>query len=334
MKYDWIAGTGGIGKGEIFRLVGNKTLEREESRSAVLTPYRDYCKLHIILSYAARLLGTEIPVFALGRVGADERGKQLLHQMRRQGFRTEFVKETDAPTKYSVCFLYENGEGGNITSCNDACSLVTETELVNALNSIIREHGRNGIILGAPEVPLNARLALLRAAKREKIYTVCSVLADEAEKFLAEQGAAVCDLIAVNAAEAAALSVGAPASDVLRAQNKEIRVIITKGRDGCDLFFDNTFVHFDALPIQPVSTAGAGDALLGGVLIGLAEGSPLYSDHSESALELGILLASYAVASQDTIPEVLNKRIIQKWRKNFVDISEDIVSSHEKFAGK
>lgn len=34
MKFDWIAGTGGIGKGEIFRLIGDATLGREESRSA------------------------------------------------------------------------------------------------------------------------------------------------------------------------------------------------------------------------------------------------------------------------------------------------------------
>lgn len=27
MKFDWVAGTGGIGKGEIFRLIGNNTPE-------------------------------------------------------------------------------------------------------------------------------------------------------------------------------------------------------------------------------------------------------------------------------------------------------------------
>ena len=48
MRFDWVAGTGGIGKGEIFRLIGNNTLGREESRRAVLTEYRDYSKGHII----------------------------------------------------------------------------------------------------------------------------------------------------------------------------------------------------------------------------------------------------------------------------------------------
>ena len=134
MKFDWVAGTGGIGKGEIFKLVGNATLGREESRSAVLTDFRDYCKQHIILSYTARLVGDKIPVFACGKVGADERGVELKKEMEEVGIRTDFVEETTtARTMFSVCFLYENGEGGNITTCNDACSTVTAEDLCRDL---------------------------------------------------------------------------------------------------------------------------------------------------------------------------------------------------------
>ena len=105
MRFDWVAGTGGIGKGEIFRLIGNNTLGREESRSAVLTDYRDYCKGHIILSYPARLSEGIFPVYVCGRVGRDERGNELIREMKTEGVNTEFVKYTDDPTKYVYAYF-------------------------------------------------------------------------------------------------------------------------------------------------------------------------------------------------------------------------------------
>ena len=48
---------GGIGSGIFFALDGNHTLGRDESRLGRLLDIRDYCKLHIISHYVARLLG-------------------------------------------------------------------------------------------------------------------------------------------------------------------------------------------------------------------------------------------------------------------------------------
>lgn len=321
MKFDWIAGTGGIGKGEIFRLIGNTTLGREESRSTILTGYRDYCKLHIILSYPARLLGGRIPVYACGRVGRDERGNELLGEMKAEGVNTEFVKYSDAPTKYSVCFLYENGDGGNITTCNDACSLVTGQELVSSLNELIRRHGRNGIVLGAPEVSLNSRLAYLCAAKNVGCFTVCSVLAEEAASFLQNNGAAVCDLLSVNADEAEALG-GESCYSVLREQNPSICLVVTRGKNGFDVFENGGMRHVDAIPAEAVSTAGAGDALLGGILTGLAFGLPVISENGAFAATLGAVCASYAVETSNTIPETISLyNIKERARKNHLLIS-------------
>ncbi len=305
MSFDWIAGTGGIGKGEIFRLVGNATLGREESRSAVLTDYRDYCKLHIILSYVARFNRGKRPVFAFGRTGADERGRQLQKEMKRIGLDTRYVKESSAPTKYSVCFLYENGDGGNITSCNDACEQVTEDELLSDLDEVLLNYGNRGIVLGAPEVPLRARLALLKKAKEAGCMTVCSVLAEEAEEFLLQKGAEVCDLLAVNSDEAAAIGKQEGCEKVLLRQNKDISIIMTKGKEGCDVYEKGVQSHVDAISVEAVSTAGAGDALLGGVITGLANGWPLTSSEGQSAIALGVVFASYAVQSPHTIPQHL-----------------------------
>ena len=56
-KYQRLIGTGGIGSGILFNLDGDHTMGRNESRSGELTPFRDYCKLHIISHYPTVLLG-------------------------------------------------------------------------------------------------------------------------------------------------------------------------------------------------------------------------------------------------------------------------------------
>lgn len=315
MRFDWVAGTGGIGKGEIFRLIGNNTLGREESRSAVLTDYRDYCKGHIILSYPARLSEGIFPVYVCGRVGRDERGNELIREMKTEGVNTEFVKYTDDPTKYSVCFLYENGEGGNITTCNDACSRVTGKELTETLNILIRRHGGKGIVLGAPEVPLSSRLEYLREAKNAGCFTVCSVLAEEADMFMNSKGGVVSDLISVNIEEVKALG-GTEGYDVLREQNPKIQLIVTQGKSGFDVYEGKNKKHFDAFPAVAVSTAGAGDALLGGVISGLAFGLPLVSDSGSCAASLGNICASFAVESPHTIPEKFSLYDVRKRAEN------------------
>ena len=50
---------GGIGSGMFFRLNGDATLGREESRSGYFLDRNDYCKLHIITHYVKALLGPD-----------------------------------------------------------------------------------------------------------------------------------------------------------------------------------------------------------------------------------------------------------------------------------
>ena len=206
MKYDWIAGVGGIGRGEVFRLIGNHTLGREESRSAVLTDFKDYCKAHIILSYPAKLVGQDIPVYILGKVGNDERGQGLIEEMNSINLNTEFIGRSDKPTMYSVCFLYEDGNGGNITTCNDACSDVDFEFLKQSIDTIIERHGNKGLLLGAPEVTLKERMKLLSYAKSKGVKTFASVLTCEAEEFIDNNYIDCLDFLSVNSDEIEALT--------------------------------------------------------------------------------------------------------------------------------
>ena len=55
--YNRLVGIGGIGTGIFFALEGDHTLGRNESRAGRLLDVRDYCKLHIVIHYVAKLLG-------------------------------------------------------------------------------------------------------------------------------------------------------------------------------------------------------------------------------------------------------------------------------------
>ena len=57
--YQQLIGVGGLGTGIFFALEGNHTLGRNESRPGQLLDVRDYCKLHIVIHYIAKLLGAQ-----------------------------------------------------------------------------------------------------------------------------------------------------------------------------------------------------------------------------------------------------------------------------------
>ena len=74
--YQQLVGVGGTRIRIFFALEGNHTLGRNESRPGELLNIRDYCKLHIVIHYVAKLLGGQcfrvLPVggWATTRLGA------------------------------------------------------------------------------------------------------------------------------------------------------------------------------------------------------------------------------------------------------------------------
>jgi ribokinase len=119
------------------------------------------------------------------------------------------------------------------------------------------------------------------------------------------------DLLGINLDEAAA-AVGISPEDkdleaivqtavhTLSSQNNSSYISITAGRKGSWSWDGASLVHIAALPVSVVSTAGAGDAHLAGIIAGLTAGLPL-----AEAQELGTLTAALSVTSPHTInPEI------------------------------
>jgi ribokinase len=303
LSYDVLVGTGGIGTGIVLALEGNRTLGREESRPAELLDRRDYCKLHIVCHYAQRLLGPTFPVLPIGKIGADDAGRAVLAEMRDIGLETTFVRESSRPTLFAVCFQYPDGDGGNLSSSRSASAEVSADD-VEAARPIFERHRGRGVALALPEVHLEPKVALLRLATEHSWLRVAAVVPDEIDAVRTSGLLRQVDLLALNIEEAAAFgrtSPTAPVTDVISATVARLseagstaRVVVTAGRRGSWTWDGADLVHAAAVDAggEVCSTAGAGDAHLSAVVVGLVCGLDLVSANSFAALVSGLKVRS------------------------------------------
>ncbi len=311
--YQAMIGTGGIGSGSFFALNDNRVLGREESRSGHFIDRRDYCKLHVVSHYVKILLGHDFSVLPVGKLGADEIGKELHARMEETGMDMQYVNCCPGlQTLFSFCFVYPDGSGGNVTTDNSACSKVDASFVVRAKKEFVR-HEANGIVLAVPEVPMSARIKLLELGTAYGFFRVASFTSEEMKTVVDEGLLGNIDLLAVNIDEIAAvsgisaknktpLSIIESAVQKLKELNPEILVSATAGKDGSWCWDGKSLFHTAGYDVPMQSTAGAGDAHLSGIIAGLTAGLSLSEAH-----QLGALTAALSVTSPHTINEQINR---------------------------
>jgi sugar/nucleoside kinase (ribokinase family) len=305
-RYRALIGTGGIGTGVFFALTGNHTLGREESRAGRFLDRRDYCKLHIVAHHVQTLLGPPFATFPVGAVGDDEAGRRLRTEMEAAGLDLRHVRTlSGAPTLYSFCFVYPDGSGGNLTVEDSASGRLTPAEVSEAAPEFAA-HADEGIALAVPEVPLDARDALLQLASRHRFFRVAAFTTAEIAEARARGMLGRADLIALNRDEASRLAEKAADSDARRLAEAAVAamgrlqpaawVSVTASRQGSWLWDGHALHHQPAWPVEVASTAGAGDAHLAGMIAGLAARLTPAESH-----QLGALVAALSVTSPHTI---------------------------------
>jgi len=288
--------TGGIGTGILFKFREDAPLERNESRAAYLTDYRDYCKGHIILHYIA-VLSPGVEAYMIGKIGDDARGEELLREMEAAGIDARHVERTAyAPTMHSTCFIYPDGAGGNITASNSACSLVTPEFIENHSREIDCE----SLVVAAPEVPFESRVRLLEIGRERGAFNAASFTAAEVfeNKFI--DLISLSDFISINRDEARAFCDGTPeeAATKMKLINPSLKLAITSGGDGVYLFENERSLHIPAVEAEVVSTAGAGDAFLAGAAAGFIKGKDFFT-----SAKYGCAAAFLSVQSGHTIAD-------------------------------
>ncbi|HTS68657.1 MAG TPA: PfkB family carbohydrate kinase [Terriglobia bacterium] len=325
--YRRLVGVGGIGTGLFFELEGQHTLGRNESRPGRLLNIRDYGKLHIIIHYIAVLLGAKpdgstFHIVPVGKVGEDDAGSRMIKEMAAAGMDVHYVESLpERPTQLSVCFQYPDGAGGNITTSDSAASALTSNDIDRCAGLLAAESFRC-IALAAPEVPLETRDRFLRLATDHHAFRAASFTSGEIVTAKEQGMLSRLDLLAMNQDEAGTL-VKEPfdptspdlflqrCADLLCACQPHIQLILSAGKHGAFAYAEGGWDYRPALDVPVRSTAGAGDALLAGVLTGLVAGMPFIKVDSspksafgrlvESAFEFGVLLAAYTVTSPHTI---------------------------------
>ncbi len=344
LRYNLLTGVGGIGSGMFFALEGDHTLGRNESRPAKLLDVRDYCKLHIISHYAAVLLNSErFKVVPIGKIGDDQAGSRLLEEMSDAGMDVWFVdKIPGSPTLLSICFQYPDSSGGNITTSHSAASLL-EPHHVNRIEGVLSKAGSRAIALVAPEAPLDARCHLLELASKYGAFRVGAIASAEVEKARQLGFFDMIDLLAINEDEAAAIAgTGADPANIEPLLSKlgetlgeKMQIVMSAGKLGAYARSQGTWSHCPAVSAEVACTAGAGDALLSGTIVGLTGGLELIAPGSprssitdrplESALDLGVLLAGFSVTSPHTIhPDANCAALLEFADKHGIELAEPV----------
>jgi sugar/nucleoside kinase (ribokinase family) len=262
--------------------------------------------------------GSPFHVLPVGKVGADETGRRLLAEMCSVGMDVACVGEVaDRPTLFSVCFQYPDGSGGNLTTVDSAASALGPGD-VDRVEPLIAEAAARTIVLATPEVDLPARRRLLELGTAHGALRVAGFTTSEVDEVKRAGMLRMVDLISLNEDEAALL-VGrgldpaqpGPFLDglaaALLADQPGMRIVVTAGVLGAFAFEDGRWHHRAAVAVEIESTAGAGDALLGGILAATAAGVPLTAGGSpdarglSTALDLGVALAAFGATSPHTI---------------------------------
>jgi sugar/nucleoside kinase (ribokinase family) len=323
VPFSHVIGVGGIGTGTLIELEGDETLGRTESRMGRLLNARDYCKLHIVEHYIAVLLGergsgNSCRVMAVGNVGQDDAGTALMREMAEVGIDPGYVRvEPNCKTLFSVSFLYPDKSGGNITINNSAAGELDQTQL-DQCRTELETAGPRAIALCLPEVPLEARSEFLRIATECGSFRIASFAPKEMETVRELNLLSRVDILALNCEEAASLGranvtehrkseVLEACLQVAQAANPDIVLIVSAGAEGVNVFDQGEWSHHAAVPTEVVSSAGAGDALLGGIITGIVQGLPLVRrtddgrNGSETAIDLGLLVAAFSLTSTHTI---------------------------------
>jgi sugar/nucleoside kinase (ribokinase family) len=234
-----------------------------------------------------------------------------------------------SPTLFSFCFLYPDGSGGNLTTNDSACSDVDPFYVEKSKSEFERFTGHS-IALAAPEVSLDARMKLLELATEHNFFRVASFTSEEMGSAIESGILTRTDLLAINHDEAAAavkmsvenndtISVIESAIEHFIRINEKMFISITKGREGSWSWDGSDLKHLPIHQVDVESTAGAGDAHLAGLIVGLTAGLSLQDAHV-----LAALVGSLSVTS----PHTINKDIDRESLRLFADHSAQAINKN------
>ncbi|MCO4841621.1 MAG: ribokinase [Yoonia sp.] len=228
----------------------------------------------------------------IGALGPD--GDWAQKRLLEYGVDTQHIAQVDTATGHAIIMVDEHGENAILLHAG-ANGEVPQTALQTALS----EAQTGDWFVTQNETNLQRTGASLAKKMGLKV-------AYAAAPFSAERVQAVLehlDFLILNEVEAAQLTEATGKTpNALGVRD----VVVTLGGDGADWFGPEGKQHFDALPVTPIDTTGAGDTFTGYLLAGLDQGMPM-AQAINMATKAGALMVTRK-GTADVIPDLSEVR--------------------------
>jgi len=226
----------------------------------------------------------------IGAVGPD--GAWAVERLMEYGVDTRHIARVDVPTGHAVIAVDAAGEN-QIILYHGANAAITEDQIGLALSEagagdiLLAQNETNGQRVAA-ELGRKMRLRICYAAAPFDAEAVSSVLS-------------YVDFLVLNEVEAAQLT---RATGIVPENLPVNDVIVTLGSKGARWIdtCQGQSIAFDAIPVDPVDTTGAGDTFTGYVLAGLDRGMPMAQAITQAMRAAAIMVTRKGTA--DVIPDL------------------------------
>jgi ribokinase len=236
----------------------------------------------------------------VGRVGADDFGRQLRDALVADGIDSEFVS-TDDSSATGVAMILVEDSGQNRIVLAPGANAQLSTPHIDAAAAVIEQAALLVLQLEVPLATVDSAIGIARRA------SVPVLLNPAPAQSLPDRVWPAIDYLVPNETEAALLA-GFPVTDPRTATAaaevflaRGIRhVLVTLGEQGVVIAGPAGTQHVPAQKVTAVDTTAAGDTFIGGFATGLLEGMDL-----EQAARLGQQAAAFSVArhgAQRSIP--------------------------------
>ena len=248
------------------------------------------------LNQAVALARLGAQVSAVGVVGEDGPGQDILSALTREGVGTTAVQaRANVSSAVCVCFVGDNGDNSIVWHVDDDVAVTPGT--VHGAAAVIRQADAVLITFEMPQESIREAVSITKDSGAMVIVQPAPPLATAPENISLPWH--LVDAVVANEAEARALLTGSPggrqrpASELASALAAELdvpMVVVTLGQAGCVLHCDGISHRYPAEQVVVIDTVGAGDAFVASFAATLAAGAPV-----EEAVHRAQSAAAWAV---------------------------------------
>lgn len=232
----------------------------------------------------------------IGAVGPD--GKELVQRLLEYGVDTRNIANLDTETAQAIIMVDPGGENAIILHPG-ANHKVPQATLQSALS----EAETGDWLIMQNETNLQRTAAEMGRKMGLKVGYAAAPFSVERVQAVLEH----LDFLILNAVEAEQLrQATGQTPDTLPVED----VIVTLGAGGVDWYGNEGKAHFDAIPVDPVDTTGAGDTFTGYVLACLDRGQPMAQAIKTAIKAAAIMVTRHGTA--DVIPDLADVQAFQQ----------------------